>query len=397
VAPDVPVTDVDVLTAGRNGRGAAGRNGWGAAKWEHEPAEDGPQGDWAGGPWMADWGAGPWAPQAAQVTGISNGNGLGAFAGSANGSQMWTYGEDDPTVIWTLRGHADGQQGGSDDGSNAATSSAPGDVRAGSAAAAGVRARQRGTRQVRARRSGGRSRVLPLSVGAAVVVIALAAAAGYALTTTHKPAAAQSAARHPAAQPPPALTPVLPANLGPWQHIASQADDPVPLTLAELFPAQVSAGTRSYLQTAQRAGRSCRSAVFGARLKAAVRKGCSQALRASYLLANGKRMGTIGVLNLPTAAAAAKVGKVATAPGQFVQPLPAASGAAKNLGKGTGVAWTVTKGHYLILMWAQYTDLRSPTTSHDRQFLLQFVNDLYQKTVNLSLTRRMVTGKPLTP
>ena len=86
-----------------------------------------------------------------------------------------------------------------------------------------------------------------------------------------------------------------------------------------------------------------------------------------------------------------------TAAGQFIQPLPATHGASKNLGKGTGVVWAVAKGHYLILMWAQYTDLHSPTTSHDRQLLLQFVNDLYQKTVNQSLTRRMVTGKPLTP
>ncbi len=108
-------------------------------------------------------------------------------------------------------------------------------------------------------------------------------------------------------------------------------------------------------------------------------------------------MGTIGVLNLATAAAAAKVGKVATASGQFIQPLPGAGGAGKNLGMGTGVVWAVAKGHYLILMWAQYTNLHDPATTHDRQLLLQFVNDLYQKTVNLSLTRRMVTGKPLTP
>jgi hypothetical protein len=128
-----------------------------------------------------------------------------------------------------------------------------------------------------------------------------------------------------------------------------------------------------------------------------VRKGCSQALRASYLSVNGKKMGTIGVLNLTTASVAAKVGKVVTAPGEFIQPLPAPHGASRNLGQGTGVVWAVAKGHYLILMWAQYTNLHSPTSSRDRKDLLQFVNDLYQKTVNQSLTRRMVTGKPLTP
>ena len=29
--------------------------------------------------------------------------------GGVNGSQMWTYGEDDPTEIWTLRGNTDDQ------------------------------------------------------------------------------------------------------------------------------------------------------------------------------------------------------------------------------------------------------------------------------------------------
>ncbi len=64
---------------------------------------------------------------------------------------------------------------------------------------------------------------------------------------------------------------------------------------------------------------------------------------------------------------------------------------------GTGVVWGVTKGHYLILMWAQYASLHSPAMSRDRKALLQVANDLYQATVNQSLTRRMVTGKPLTP
>ena len=157
------------------------------------------------------------------------------------------------------------------------------------------------------------------------------------------------------------------------------------------------AGPRTYLRTAERSGRRCGKAVFGSRLKAAVANGCSQALRASYLSVNGKRMGTIGVLNLATSTAAARVGKVVTAPRQFVQPLQAAHGATRDLGHGTGVVWAVAKGHYLILMWAQYASLRSPATSHDRKVLMQFINDLYQKSVNQSLTRRMVTGSPLTP
>jgi len=390
LAPDRPAAGIDIL-AERNGRGAGGR--------ESDPGQDAWRSDWGGGPWAAAWGGGPWTAQATQTAGTgSNGHGFGAFAGSVNGSHMWTYGEDDPTEIWTLRDSSDGEPVTPGDADNDTMAAERGRRQAGAAAAAAAAAageRQPKARPVRARRSSGRTRVLFVSAAAVIAVIALAATVGYALTTRHKTAGAAGTARAATSQPTLA-TPTPSADLGPWQHITNQVDDPLPLTLAELFPAHATAGAGSYLLTAQRAGRGCRSAVFGSRLKAAVRKGCSQALRASYI-SSGKRMGTIGVLNLATAGAAAKVGKVATASGQFIQPLPAAHGASKNLGKGTGVVWAVTKGHYLILMWAQYTNLHSPTTSRDRQILLQFVNDLYQKTVNLSLTRRMVTGKPLTP
>lgn len=227
------------------------------------------------------------------------------------------------------------------------------------------------------------------------MAVALAATAVYAFTITHKTAAASSAMPAKTQPSPPAPTPSL--HRGKWQYITSRADDPLALTLTELFPAQVSAGPRSYLRTAQRAGHSCRGAVFGSRLPAAVHKGCSQALRASYLSVNGERMGTIGVLNLVTVSAAAKAGKVVTAPRQFIRPLRGLHGATRNLGMGTGVVWGVIKGHYLILMWAQYASLHRPATSRDRKALLQVDNDLYQATINRSLTQRMVTGKPLAP
>ncbi len=366
----------------------------------------------------AGWGGGPWETQG---TDTGNGHGIGAFAGAVNGSQMPTHGEDGPTQmpthgedgptqmpthgedgptqIWTLGGHADGQRHAPP---WKAGSAAPGQARnvrvgsGGNATAAAGPVGHRKARRVRARWRVRPSAVLLVSAVAVVTATALAAVAAWAFTTKHKTAAAPSAAM-PAQIQPSLPTPTPSAHLGTWQYITSRADDPVPLALAELFPSQVSAGPRSYLRTTERAGRSCRNAVFGSRLKAALRKGCSQALRASYLAANGARMGTIGVLNLATASAAANVGKVVTAPGQFIQPLPAPHGASGNLGNGTGVVWAVAKGHYLILMWAQYANLHSPTTPGERNFLLQFVNDLYQKTVNQSLTRRMVTGQPLTP
>ena len=171
----------------------------------------------------------------------------------------------------------------------------------------------------------------------------------------------------------------------------------MPLSLAELFPAHITADARNYTRTAQEENANCTAAVFGSQFKAAVRKGCSQALRASYLSANGKRMGTIGVLNLATSAAAAKLGKIVSAPRQFIEALPAAHGPTRNLGKDNGLVWAVAKGHYLILMWVQYANLHNPDTTGARKNLMQFVNDIYQKTANQSLTGRMVTGRPLTP
>ena len=264
----------------------------------------------------------------------------------------------------------------------------------GAATGAAAPQRQRQARRVRARRRG-RHRVLLMICAAVAMAVALAATAVYAFTVTHKTAAASSA--RPAKSQPSAPAPTPPPHRGKWQYITSRADDPIALTLTELFPARVSAGPRSYLRTAQRARHGCRGAVFGSRLAAVAHKGCSQALRASYLSANGERMGTIGVLNLATASAAAKAGMVVTAPRQFIRPLPGLHGATRNLGMGTGVVWGMIKGHYLILMWAQYANLHRPASSRDRKALLQVDNDLYQATVNQSLTQRMLTGQPLAP
>ncbi len=387
--------------------------------------------------WSTQWGGGPWVRSSVSSWGpdIMETAGIGGLAGLADGSQTWTYGEDDPTETWALHGPDDTPSptfsfsdsdtatlpqtttsdamtptagagtapSGPMAGVSGAVAQAPGSVARisgsvagppGSVAAPGRRqAGHRGHPRPRRRRVG----VSLLVTAAVLVTTAVAATAVYAVNR-HGHAAAAPTATPPntlLATPSPSPSP----KLGRWQHIANRADDPLPLTLAELFPAQVTvkAGRRSYARMIERTNQSCRQAVFGSKLKAAVRDGCSQALRASYLSVNGKRMGTIGVLNLATAKAAARVGKVVGAPRQFIQPLPGLHGATKNLGKGTGVVWAVAKGHYLILMWAQYASLFRPSTSHDRKILMQFNNDLYEKTVNQSLTRRMVTGSPLTP
>lgn len=359
--------------------------------------------------WTAQWGAGPWVPDAA-------GRSWGAdFAGASagrtresGGSKTWTSDEDDPTQTWMLRGS----------GATAARSSAGGDpaetwlsdrAEPGTAArseTAGLPARpadgtgelamprrRKPGRRGRTRRRAGRLGVSSAVAVAVLAVTALAATGVYAVARHRHSAAPTAKPANTVQAPSPSASPAL----GRWQHIASRAGDPIPLTLAELFPAKVTAGPRTDLRTIQRLNHACRRAVFGSKLKAAVQTGCTQALRASYLSQNGRRMGTIGVLNLATAHAAAKVGRIVRAPLEFVQPLPTAHGPTRRLGKGTGVVWAVAKGHYLILMWAQYSSLHRPSTSRERKVLMLFLNDLYQKTVNQSLTRRMVTGTPLTP
>ena len=96
-------------------------------------------------------------------------------------------------------------------------------------------------------------------------------------------------------------------SLGRWGHIETRAADPLTLSLAELFPARFSVGGSAYVRTVERQGTDCAKAVIGSALQSAVKRGkCSQVMRASYLSGNAKMMGTIGVLNLISVAAAEK-------------------------------------------------------------------------------------------
>ena len=51
------------------------------------------------------------------------------------------------------------------------------------------------------------------------------------------------------------------------------------------------------------------------------------------------------------------------------------------------------KGHYLILMWAEYANLKSPSSTAQRQALEQFATNLVTGTANINLSTRMLTGK----
>jgi hypothetical protein len=244
----------------------------------------------------------------------------------------------------------------------------------------------RGRARPRARRRPGR---VLLAVGLAVAVIA--GSAGY-LWFSGRHHGAPAAALHqptPRSDPTPSTSP----SLGVSGHIASRTSDPVPLTLAELFPAQFSDAGITYTRTVQKARTHCPQALIGSALTSAVsHAGCSQVMRASYLSSN-KLMGTIGVLNLSTFAAAKKAGKAAGT-ADFIAQLPAARGPTKRLTKGTGVEAAEVKGHYLVLVWAEFANLRAPKSAAQRRELEAFISALIQKSANVSLAVRMVTGRP---
>ena len=82
-------------------------------------------------------------------------------------------------------------------------------------------------------------------------------------------------------------------------------------------------------------------------------------MRASYLSAGQKIMATVGVLNLASVTDAEHAGK-ATGATAFIKQLPLAHGPTRNLMKGTGLEEAQIKGHYLILTWAEFTNLKAP-------------------------------------
>jgi hypothetical protein len=204
-----------------------------------------------------------------------------------------------------------------------------------------------------------------------------------------------SPAKHPKADgtPTPVATSPTPPS-GKWAYIGSRKTDAVPLTMAELFPAAISNAGTSYTKTKQANGNDCRSALIGSALQAAVKQAdCTQVLRATYLSKSAKVMATIGVFNLKNFGlaneSAAKAGH-----SEFVAQLAAKAGPARSIGQGTGIEEALVKGHYLVLVWAEATDLSPPKSKAGRARLEAFMNLLISHTVNVSLSYRMVDGKP---
>ena len=231
------------------------------------------------------------------------------------------------------------------------------------------------------------SRTAWLALGVALVIVAGALAGYKFLYEPRVNAPISGSLRLPTNGP---SSPGFDQALGKWQHIGSRSQDPSPLTLAELFPPQFELDGSSYVRTAAAVSKDCTQAVFGADLQAALQAGhCTQVLRASYISGNGTMMGTVGVANLIGSNAAEKAGET-TGTKEIIAPLAAQKGPTSKLGNGTGVVLAEIKGHYLILMWAEFTSLKSPSTAAQRQQLEQFAAALVNGSANINLSTRML-------
>ncbi|MHB1595790.1 MAG: hypothetical protein ACYCO9_13105 [Streptosporangiaceae bacterium] len=233
-----------------------------------------------------------------------------------------------------------------------------------------------------------------LVIGAAIVIVAgVAAFLVTSVPSTSAPTSSDPVARSTqAAKTQARPSPQVPT--GPWKYISTRSTDLVPLTAAELYPQSFTSGKTGYFRAAVAASTHCQGALIGSGLQAAVRKaGCSQAVRATYLSRGIKVMATIGVFNLASFTKATDAAKAA-GKSQFVGQLPAKSGPTSKIGEGTGLEEAVVKGHYLVLVWADFFNLRAPKKAAQRTELETFMAQLIQHTVNVSLSYRMVYGKP---
>jgi hypothetical protein len=104
-------------------------------------------------------------------------------------------------------------------------------------------------------------------------------------------------------------------------------------------------------------------------------------------------MGTIGVLNLSTAKGAVRAIR-STDASDFISQLQGRRGPSSRIGGGTGIEVAAAKGHYLILIWAEFTSLRKPKTAAQRTAIENFMTGLRDNTANVSLSNRLLNGTP---
>ncbi|WP_141580681.1 hypothetical protein [Actinomadura sp. WMMA1423] len=242
-----------------------------------------------------------------------------------------------------------------------------------------------------------RRRNLPLIIGGAAVAGILLIGGGVGLSSVlkgddskPKTAPTQAASKRPQPTPSPTQPALSPVKL------QSRATDPAPLTLKEVFgKATFKAGGLKYVRTAVTGKKGCTGVVGGATLAQALKKGrCTQALRATYALSTGSLIGTVGVFNLQTEAAAKKAVKAAAAKDAFLVALPG-TGISKNNGKGEALGTSQARGHYVIMTWVQRPDGKKISSKYHaavRVFGTQMVKG---SNLSLALHYRETEGKPL--
>lgn len=242
----------------------------------------------------------------------------------------------------------------------------------------------------------------PLLIAALVVLlVAAVGGAAYVFVLKPKPAPGNSAAPTgplPSPGSSSAANAACVKQLGQYCHIELRTDDPAPLTVNELFPPAFVNQTDhgSFTRVGTKLDTTCSSAVIGQDLVSALQDGkCTQVVRASYVSGDGAIMGTIGVANLSTTNEAHHAGKI-VGTNDFIDPLSTKTGPASKLGKGTGIVEAEYKGHYVIMIWAEFTSTNAPANSTQAQHLQQFGADLIAGTANISLSQRMVSGHPAT-
>lgn len=235
--------------------------------------------------------------------------------------------------------------------------------------------------------------VVILGGGGTAVALVANSHDGPAPKPTHT--AAQPTASSPASTAAPTPTSTAPGDAR-WLKIANRTTDPKPLTIAELFNrSRVSDHGRSYREVIHGASTNCAATVTGAQIKAAETAGhCTQLLRATYLRADRKVMGTVSISNLSTYAAAHHAFLAAAGGQQYVTPLPGKSGRTARLGRGAALGIRQVRGHYLILSWVQYADGHRPATASGRKQLSAFHSDVVSTTLARPLSYRMITGRP---
>ena len=242
-----------------------------------------------------------------------------------------------------------------------------------------------------------RRRNLPLIIGGSAVAGILLIGGGVGLSSMLKddapaPKAAPTPAAPEQAQPAPSPTkPVLtPVKL------QSRGTDPAPLTLKEVFgKAKFTAGGHKYVRTAVNSKKNCTGVVGGTTLEKTLKKGgCTQALRATYALSTGSLIGTVGVFNLKTEAAAKTAVKAAGRKDAFLQALRG-KGASKTNGRGEAFGTSQARGHYVIMTWVQRPDGKKVASKYHAAVQVFGTQMIKGSNLAVALHYRETEGKPL--